>query len=229
MTISMPRMDRLPAQERGVTIGDFLVPIRVSERLHNRARHLALILLGTAIIAAQRPGLHPHAAGARSRARRSASCSRRARSASGAGLLATLLYLALGAVGLPIFAEGKHGIEWLVGATGGYLVGFVLASAIVGRLAELGWDRNLLGSIGAMVLGSARDLRGRRAVARVRGLQGRPRGGDRRRPDSVPALGRREAGACRRGLPGGLVVRRAPPGRPLTQRSTASRAATIRR
>jgi biotin transport system substrate-specific component len=69
-------------------------------------------------------------------------------------VLATLLYLALGAIGLPVFAEAKHGTEWLLGATGGYLIGFVLASAIVGRLAELGWDRNLLGSIGAMVIGS---------------------------------------------------------------------------
>ena len=42
MTITMPRMNRLPAQERGLTIGDFLVPIRVSERLNTRARHLAL-------------------------------------------------------------------------------------------------------------------------------------------------------------------------------------------
>ena len=153
MTISMPRMDRLPAQERGVTIGDFLVPIRVSERLYNRARHLALILLGTALIAATAQIYIPTqpvpftgqtfgvllTAGALGFRR---------------GLLATLLYLAIGALGLPVFAEGKHGVEWLVGATGGYLVGFVLASAIVGRLAELGWDRNLVGSIGAMVIGS---------------------------------------------------------------------------
>ena len=153
MTISMPRMDRSPAQERGVTIGDFLVPIRVSERLYNRARHLALVLLGTMVIAATAQIYIPTqpvpftgqtfgvllTAGALG--------SRR-------GVLATLLYLALGAVGLPIFAEGKHGTEWLVGATGGYLVGFLLATVIVGRLAELGWDRNLLGSIGAMVIGS---------------------------------------------------------------------------
>jgi biotin transport system substrate-specific component len=153
MTISMPRMDRLPAQERGVTIGDFLVPIRVSERLYNRARHLALILLGTGLIAATAQIYIPTqpvpftgqtfgvllTAGALGFRR---------------GLLATLLYLAIGALGLPVFAEGKHGVEWLVGATGGYLVGFVLASAIVGRLAELGWDRNLVGSIGAMVIGS---------------------------------------------------------------------------
>jgi biotin transport system substrate-specific component len=153
MTISMPRMDRLPAQERGVTIGDFLVPIRVSERLYNRVRHLALILLGTAVIAASAQVYIPTqpvpftgqtfgvllTAGALGFRR---------------AVLATLLYLALGAIGLPIFSEGKHGAEWIVGNTGGYLVGFVLASAIVGRLAELGWDRNLVGSIGAMVIGS---------------------------------------------------------------------------
>ncbi len=153
MTISMPRMDRLPAQERGVTIGDFLVPIRVSERLNNRARHLALILLGTALITATAQIIIPTqpvpftgqtfgvllTAGALGFRR---------------GMLATLLYVLLGAIGLPVFAEGKQGVEWLVGATGGYLVGFVLATAIVGRLAELGWDRNLLGSVGAMVIGS---------------------------------------------------------------------------
>lgn len=153
MTISMPRMNRLPAHERGVTIGDFLVPIRVSERMYNRARHLALILLGTGIIAATAQVYIPTqpvpftgqtfgvllTAGALGFRR---------------GVLATLLYLALGAAGLPIFAEGKHGTEWLVAATGGYLVGFVVASAIVGRLAELGWDRSFVGSIGAMVIGS---------------------------------------------------------------------------
>ena len=37
----------------------------------------------------------------------------------------------------------------ILGATGGYLVGFVLAGALVGRLAELGWDRRIFGAIGA--------------------------------------------------------------------------------
>ena len=153
MTMSMPRMDRLPAQERGVTIGDFLVPIRVSERLNSRARHLALILLGTAIITICARIVIPTqpvpftgqtfgvllTAGALGFRR---------------GVLATLLYVAIGAIGLPVYAEGKHGIEVILGATGGYLVGFILASAVVGRLAELGWDRNLIGSVGAMLLGS---------------------------------------------------------------------------
>ncbi len=156
MTISMPRMDRLPASERGLTIGDFLVPIRVSERLHNRARHLALILIGTALIALCAriyiliPGNPVPLTGQTFGVLLSAGALGFRR-----GVAATLLYVLLGAIGLPIYAEGKHGIEVLYGTTGGYLVGFVLASAIVGRLAELGWDRNLLGGIGAMLIGSA--------------------------------------------------------------------------
>ena len=51
MTFSLPSMDRLPAQERGLTIADFLVPIRISERLYVRARHIALIVAGALIIA----------------------------------------------------------------------------------------------------------------------------------------------------------------------------------
>ena len=39
--------------------------------------------------------------------------------------------------------------------TGGYLIGFVVAAAIVGRLAELGWDRRLPGSLVAMAIGTA--------------------------------------------------------------------------
>jgi biotin transport system substrate-specific component len=70
------------------------------------------------------------------------------------GALALLLYLAIGLIGLPVFAEGKHGIDIVRGATGGYLIGFVVAAAIVGRLAELGWDRHIGGSLGAMLIGT---------------------------------------------------------------------------
>jgi len=156
MTISMPRLDRLPAQERGLTIGDFLVPIRVSERLHTRARHLALILIGTALIALSAqvtftvPGNPVPFTGQTFGVLLSAGALGFRR-----GLAASALYLAIGALGLPVFASGAHGTSVLLGATGGYLVGFVLASAVVGRLAELGWDRNLIGSIGAMLIGSA--------------------------------------------------------------------------
>lgn len=155
MTITMPRLDRLPAQERGLTIGDFLVPIRVSERLHTRARHLALILIGTALIALSArvwiliPGNPVPFTGQTFGVLLAAGALGFRR-----GVAATALYLAIGALGLPVFAEGGHGTAILFGVTGGYLFGFVLAAAIIGRLAELGWDRNVIGSIGAMLLGN---------------------------------------------------------------------------
>ncbi|MEP7216933.1 MAG: biotin transporter BioY, partial [Anaerolineaceae bacterium] len=37
--------------------------------------------------------------------------------------------------------------------SGGYIIGFIVAGALVGRLAELGWDRHIGGSFGAMILG----------------------------------------------------------------------------
>ncbi len=155
MSISMPRIDRLPAHERGLTIGDFLVPIRVSERLHTRARHLALILIGTALIALCAriviliPGNPVPFTGQTFGVLLSAGALGFRR-----GLAASVLYVLIGVAGLPVFAEGKHGLAILLGPSGGYLVGFVLASGIVGRLAELGWDRTIVGGIGAMLLGS---------------------------------------------------------------------------
>lgn len=151
----LPSMDRLPAQERGITIGDFLVPIRLSERINVRVRHLALILAGTILIALAAqvsipvPGSPVPITGQTFGVLLSAGALGFRR-----GIAATLLYLILGIVGLPVFAHGSHGTEIILGATGGYLVGFVLAAAIVGRLAELGWDRNLVGAIGAMLIGS---------------------------------------------------------------------------
>lgn len=155
MTIGMPRIDRLPAQERGLTIGDFLVPIRVSERMHTRARHLALILIGTALISLGAqvsfyvPGNPVPFTGQTFGVLLSAGALGFRR-----GVAASGLYLLIGALGLPVFASGKHGLDIVLGASGGYIIGFVVASAIVGRLAELGWDRTILGAIGAMLFGS---------------------------------------------------------------------------
>lgn len=75
------------------------------------------------------------------------------------GAASQLLYVALGAVGLPFYAPNADGIrggwEIATGATAGYLAGFVVAAAVVGRLAERGEDRRPLTSLAAMVLGSA--------------------------------------------------------------------------
>ncbi|HRN50680.1 MAG TPA: biotin transporter BioY [Anaerolineales bacterium] len=70
------------------------------------------------------------------------------------GVLAVLAYLAMGAAGLPFFTGAQSGIAYMSGATGGYLAGFIVAAALVGWLAERGWDRTLLKTLAAMVLGN---------------------------------------------------------------------------
>jgi biotin transport system substrate-specific component len=57
------------------------------------------------------------------------------------GPLSLALYLLLGAVGAPFYAGGEAGVANLLGPTAGYLVGFVPAAWIVGRLAERRADR----------------------------------------------------------------------------------------
>ena len=68
-----------------------------------------------------------------------------------------ILYLAEGAVGLPVFAgtpEKGIGLAYMLGGTGGYLIGFVLAAAVCGWLAERGWDRNVAKTALAMFAGN---------------------------------------------------------------------------
>ena len=52
------------------------------------------------------------------------------------GFISQLLYVILGSIGLPIFAGGQAGFSVLVGPTGGYLIGFVIAAGIVGWIVE---------------------------------------------------------------------------------------------
>jgi biotin transport system substrate-specific component len=154
MTIAIPRLDRSTAAERGLTIGDFLVPIALGERISTRLRHVVLITLGALVVALSAQVVIPTqpvpftgqtlgvllVGGALGMRR---------------GATALLLYLAIAALGLPILAEGKSGLAAIGGVTGGYLIGFVVAAAIVGRLAELGWDRRLPGSLVSMAIGTA--------------------------------------------------------------------------
>ena len=59
------------------------------------------------------------------------------------GALSMLVYALLGVVGLPVFADGSAGVGVLVGPSGGYIVGFVAAAALVGWVAERFGDRPL--------------------------------------------------------------------------------------
>jgi len=68
-----------------------------------------------------------------------------------------ILYLIEGALGLPVFSgtpEKGIGLTYMMGGTGGYLVGFVLAATVCGYLGERGWDRNILTTAAAMLLGN---------------------------------------------------------------------------
>lgn len=67
------------------------------------------------------------------------------------------LYLAEGAIGLPVFAgtpEKGIGLAYMMGGTGGYLLGYLVAAATIGWLAEKGWDRTMLGTALALLIGN---------------------------------------------------------------------------
>ena len=70
------------------------------------------------------------------------------------GGITMAVYLFEGAIGLPVFAGGAAGVAVLFGPTGGYLVGFLLAAAVMGYLAERGMGRSVISTIIAMVIGN---------------------------------------------------------------------------
>ena len=71
------------------------------------------------------------------------------------GALSQLAYLSMGLAGLPVLAPRTPlGIGALLGPSGGYLVGFVVAAYVVGVLAERGWDRRRWTMAAAMLMGN---------------------------------------------------------------------------
>jgi biotin transport system substrate-specific component len=178
ITVS-PHLNRLPVDERGITLADFLVPIRVGERMGSRLRHIALIVIGALFIAltaqitiVQEGQTIPLLADYQIRLATTpvpitgqtfgvllvggALGLRR-------GFLAIALYLVLGLF-LPFYAQGSSGLDTFLsrdpdgtlvfGATAGYLLGFGLAAIVTGRLAEIGWDRTIVGAVAAMLIGN---------------------------------------------------------------------------
>jgi biotin transport system substrate-specific component len=154
MTIAFPRLDRTTSADRGLTIADFFVPIRVGERLNSRVRDVALVVAGalfislTARISIPIPGTPVPITGQTFGVLLVGGALGLRR-----GFAGVALYVLLGMIGLPVYADGKGGLAIIEGATGGFLIGFIVAGAVVGRLAELGWDRKFIGALGAMLVG----------------------------------------------------------------------------
>lgn len=61
-------------------------------------------------------------------------------------------YLAVGAVGAPVFATGA-GLAYMLGPTGGYLLGFFVAAVLLGHLADRGMGRSLLSALALFAIG----------------------------------------------------------------------------
>lgn len=73
------------------------------------------------------------------------------------GAATVVIYLAMGAFNMPVFAgtpEKGIGLAYMAGPTGGYLLGFFLAAITTGYLSEKGWDRNVLLTFLAMLIGN---------------------------------------------------------------------------
>ena len=73
------------------------------------------------------------------------------------GLVTILAYLAIGALGFDVFAGSsaeKNGLAYMLGGTGGYLVGYALAVLVLGFAARRGWDRSVPGMAAAMLVGN---------------------------------------------------------------------------
>jgi biotin transport system substrate-specific component len=69
------------------------------------------------------------------------------------GLVSAIGYYLVGMAGLPVFAKGGEGWDYVIhGATGGYLIGFILAAGVIGFLSQRGWNRGR--SLWPMLIGS---------------------------------------------------------------------------
>ncbi|MGE5422318.1 MAG: biotin transporter BioY [Ignavibacteriales bacterium] len=71
-----------------------------------------------------------------------------------AGALSQIVYILLGVIGLPVFSGGTAGLGVLSGPTGGYLIGFVAAAYITGKVAEDARQNSFLLNVAALAAGS---------------------------------------------------------------------------
>ncbi len=70
------------------------------------------------------------------------------------GVTTFALYLLAGIAGAPVFANNGFGIDRVIGATGGYLIGMLVATYVVGQLARLRLDQKFLTALPSMLIGT---------------------------------------------------------------------------
>ncbi|MEL7114377.1 MAG: biotin transporter BioY [Pseudomonadota bacterium] len=70
------------------------------------------------------------------------------------GTVTLLVYLAQGAMGLPVFAGGNAGLPYMMGATGGFLLGFVVMAFVAGYAADQGLAKTFVGTLAAALVAS---------------------------------------------------------------------------
>ena len=74
------------------------------------------------------------------------------------GLVTMMVYMLVGALGFDVFAGSSaevSGLSYMLGSTGGYLVGYVMATLALGVLAQRGWDRSVSWMALAMLIGNS--------------------------------------------------------------------------
>jgi biotin transport system substrate-specific component len=70
------------------------------------------------------------------------------------GFTTFAIYIVAGIAGAPVFANSGHGLDRIVGATGGYLIGMLVATFVLGQLARFRLDQNFLTALPSMLIGT---------------------------------------------------------------------------
>jgi biotin transport system substrate-specific component len=70
------------------------------------------------------------------------------------GFTTFAFYLLAGIAGAPVFANSGHGLDRILGATGGYLIGMLVATFVLGQLARFRLDQNFITALPSMLIGT---------------------------------------------------------------------------
>jgi len=70
------------------------------------------------------------------------------------GVTTFAIYILAGIAGAPVFANSGHGLDRIVGATGGYLIGMLVATLVLGQLARFRLDQKFLTALPSMLIGT---------------------------------------------------------------------------